>query len=75
MTTDPKKPLQERSSALAEADMSEYIAGFDAGCDYICHEIERWIKRHDYEPRMVGPILTLLAHLKHEQGVGKTPRK
>ena len=43
-----------------------YIAGFDAGCDYVINEIERWIKRHDYEPRVIGPILTLLAHLKSE---------
>jgi len=52
-----------------------YIAGFEAGCDYICHEIERWIKRHDYEPRIIGPILTLLAHLKHEQEGRETTNK
>mgnify|MGYP003346106927 CR=1 FL=1 len=43
-----------------------YIAGFDAWCDYITHEIELWLKRHDFEPRVTGPILTLLAHLKSE---------
>lgn len=24
-----------------------YIAGFDAGCDFIVHEIDRWSKRPD----------------------------
>lgn len=43
-----------------------YIAGFDAGCNYVIHEIERWVERHDFEPRVAGPILTLLGHLKSE---------
>jgi hypothetical protein len=47
--------------------MSEYIAGFDAGYDCVLREIERYIKRHDYEPRITGPLLTLLAHLKLEE--------
>lgn len=49
-----------------ETEMNEYIKGFDAGCNYIVTEIERYIKRHDYEPRIIGPLLTLLAHLKAE---------
>ena len=44
-----------------ETNMSEYIAGFDAGYDCVLREIERYIKRHDYEPRITGPLLTLLA--------------
>jgi len=44
----------------------EYIKGFDHGCDYIVAEIERYIKRHDYEPRITSPLLNLLAHLKVE---------
>ena len=47
-----------------ETNMSEYIAGFDAGYDCVLREIERYIKRHDYEPRITGPLLTLLAHLR-----------
>ena len=47
-----------------ETDMSEYIAGFDAGYDCVLREIERYIKRHDYEPRATWPIERLLAHLK-----------
>jgi len=50
-----------------ETNMSEYIAGFDAGYDCVLREIERYIKRHDYEPRITGPLLTLLAHLKLEE--------
>ena len=52
---------------MNETDMSEYIAGFDAGYDCVLREIERYIKRHDYEPRITGPLLTLLAHLKVEE--------
>ena len=59
-----------------ETTMSEYIKGFDAGYDYALHEVERWIKQHDYEPRAVWPIEHLLAHLRMETTrVGKTPRK
>lgn len=50
-----------------ETNMSEYIAGFDAGYDCVLREIERYIKRHDYEPRITGPLLNLLAHLKLEE--------
>ena len=52
---------------MSETDMSEYIAGFDSGYDCVLREIERYIKRHDYEPRITGPLLTLLAHLKVEE--------
>jgi hypothetical protein len=50
-----------------ETNMSEYIAGFDAGYDCVLREIERYIKRHDYEPRITGPVLNLLGHLKLEE--------
>ena len=43
-----------------------YIAGFDAGCNYVIHEIERWVELHNFEPRVAGLILTLLGHLKNE---------
>jgi hypothetical protein len=48
-----------------ETNMSEYIAGFDAGYDCVLREIERYIKRHDYEPRAHWPLDRLLAHLKY----------
>ena len=49
-----------------ETTMSEYIKGFDAGYDYTLREIERWIKQHNYEPRVTGSVEKLLAHLKME---------
>ena len=49
-----------------EAVMSDYIQGFDAGYGLVLDEIEKYIKRHDYEPRITGPLLNLLAHLKME---------
>jgi len=49
-----------------ESTMSEYIKGFDHGCDYIIAEIERYIKQRNYEPRITRPIEQLLAHLKME---------
>ena len=55
-----------------ETTMSEYIKGFDAGYDYSLREIERWIRRHDFDPRFIGPVEVLLAHLKME---GKDPEK
>ena len=43
-----------------ETTMSEYIAGFDAGYDYVLREIERWQEE-------VGQDLgVLLAHLRME---------
>jgi hypothetical protein len=50
-----------------------YIKGFDHGCDYIVAEIERYIEAHKHEPRITGPIETLLNRLKGESGE-KSPR-
>ena len=47
--------------------MSDYAKGFDAGVDVVLLEIERWIKEREHEPRITGPLLTLLAHLKVEE--------
>lgn len=49
------------------ADMN-YIKGFDDGCDYIRSEIERYIEAHKFEPRITGPIETLLRRLKGKSG-------
>jgi len=43
-----------------EAVMSEYIAGFDAGCDFILREIERW------QDEVGEDLHVLLAHLRME---------
>ena len=51
---------------MNESTMSEYIKGFDAGYGYVLHEIEQYIKQREYEPRLTGPLLNLLAHLKLE---------
>lgn len=51
----------------SETVMSEYIKGFDAGYGFAINEVEQYIKRLDYEPRITGPLLTLLAHLKMEK--------
>jgi len=50
-----------------ETTMSEYIKGFDAGYNYSLREIESWIRRHDFDPRFIGPVEVLLAHLKMEK--------
>ena len=47
----------------SEAVMSEYIKGFDAGYDYVLHEIENYIKQY---PDNKFPLNELLAHLKME---------
>jgi hypothetical protein len=51
---------------MSEATMSDYIKGFDAGYAYALNEVEQWIKREEYDPRRVAPVLSLLAHLKVE---------
>ncbi len=53
----------------SEAVMSEYIKGFDHGCDYIVAEIERHMKEVPNTEQVLAP---LLRHLKGE-GLGKVP--
>jgi hypothetical protein len=48
---------------MNETTMSEYIKGFDHGCDYIVAEIERYIKQY---PDNKFALTELLAHLKME---------
>ena len=48
----------------AEAVMSEYIKGFDAGYAYVLNEIENYIKSANSHDAMV--LVQLLAHLKME---------
>ena len=51
-----------------ETTMSEYIKGFDAGYAYVLNEIEQWVKREAHDSQRNAPVLSLLAHLKMEQG-------
>jgi hypothetical protein len=44
--------------------MTEYAKGFDHGCDYIIAEIEKYIQRREFEPRITEPLNELLRHLK-----------
>lgn len=59
---------------MNETTMSEYIKGFDHGCDYIVAEIERYIKQY---PDNKFALTELLAHLKMEDkpDLGKVPTK
>ena len=47
----------------SEAVMSEYIKGFDAGYNYVLHEIENYTKQY---PDNKFVLEDLLAHLKME---------
>ena len=48
---------------VSEIVMSDYIAGFDAGCDFIVKEIETWSTKHQYD------VVALLAHLRQVKGL------
>jgi len=56
----------------AETVMTEYIAGFDAGCDYIMREIELFDRDG---PVYVKTIPALLAHLRMESKQGRENTK
>jgi hypothetical protein len=45
---------------------SEYTEGFDDGVSFLIDEIEKYIERREYEPRITLPLKNLLAHLKLE---------
>ena len=51
---------------MSETAMCGNIPGFNAGYGYAINEVVQYIKRHDYEPRITGPLLNLLAHLMME---------
>ena len=48
-----------------ETVMSDYIKGFDAGCDYILREIELW------QAEVGQDLGVLLAHLRMESKHGR----
>ena len=49
---------------MSETVMSEYIKGFDHGCDYIIAEIERFALEHDGDENIL--IRELISKLKME---------
>jgi hypothetical protein len=49
---------------MSETTMSEYIKGFDHGCDYIVAEIERYIKEANSHDALV--LVELVKRLKME---------
>ena len=49
---------------MSETTMSEYIKGFDHGCDYIVAEIERQIKEANSHDALV--LVDLVRRLKME---------
>jgi len=49
---------------MSETVMSEYIKGFDHGCDYIIAEIERFALEHDGDENIL--LRQLIAKLKME---------
>jgi len=49
---------------MNESTMSEYIKGFDHGCDYIVAEIERYTKEANSHDAMV--LVDLVKRLKME---------
>lgn len=60
---------------MSETTMSEYIKGFDHGCDYIVAEIERYTKTVNSHDAMV--LVDLIQRLKMEgkYDLGKVPTK
>ena len=56
---------------MSETTMSEYIKGFDHGCDYIVAEIERYMRQTPGTEAVLAP---LLRRLKMEDS-GKVPTK
>ena len=54
---------KDRKRPQAETVMSDYIKGFDAGYDYVLHEILRYANEYK-DDKM--PFMELLAHLKME---------
>ena len=57
---------------MSETTMSEYIKGFDHGCDYIVAEIERHMRENEGTEQVLA---ALLRKLKGNDEVGKVPTK
>ena len=53
---------------MTEFVKGEYLKGFEAGWDFALHEMEQWSKREAHDPQRIAAVLSLLAHLKLEEG-------
>lgn len=60
---------------MSETTMSEYIKGFDHGCDYIVAEIERYIKESTSHDALVLVDLVCRLKMQGKYDLGKTPTK
>jgi hypothetical protein len=60
---------------MSETVMSEYIKGFDHGCDYIIREIELQVAKASSHDALV--LVDLIERLKMQgkYDLGKVPRK
>ena len=55
--------------------MSEYIKGFDHGCDYIVAEIERFTLEHDGDENILLRDLIDRLKMQGKYDLGKVPTK
>jgi hypothetical protein len=60
---------------MSETVMSEYIKGFDHGCDYVVAEIERQIKDANSQDALVLVDLVDRLKMQGKYDLGKVPRK
>ena len=60
---------------MSETTMSEYIKGFDHGCDYVVAEIERQIKEANSHDAMVLVDLVDRLKMQGKYDLGKVPTK
>jgi|TARA_R110002126_G_scaffold7152_3_gene35523 hypothetical protein len=60
---------------MSETTMSEYIKGFDHGCDYIVAEIERFALEHDGDENILLRDLIDRLKMQGKYDLGKVPTK
>jgi hypothetical protein len=60
---------------MSETVMSEYIKGFDHGCDYIVAEIERFTLEHDGDENILLRDLIDRLKMQGKYDLGKVPTK
>jgi hypothetical protein len=60
---------------MSETTMSEYIKGFDHGCDYVVAEIERQIKECNSHDALVLVDLVDRLKMQGKYDLGKVPTK
>lgn len=60
---------------MSETVMSEYIKGFDHGCDYIVNEIERFALDYDGDDNFLLRDLIDRLKMQGKYDIGKVPKK